>query len=636
MAQLEPQAKVLVSEEFLESEHGEISCESCHNGNPAAKDKAGAHKDFEPHPSIKIPEQACGECHEEIVATAKTSLHATLSTFPKVLKTRTSDDKWHEVDSSRAGHCAGCHTSCGGCHVSRPKFAKKGFVDGHMFNKTSDPINQCTACHGSRVGMEYYGARGVGDVHADKENMSCESCHDAAEMHASGEGLTSRYHLEEISKCQDCHKDLQYGSVREHTIHLDKVQCQVCHSQTYVNCYSCHTGKDDKGLRYFTNQKEVEGMKIGLNHDEKAGYEYMLVRHVPTDLEMFEYYVKDAFPNFDNTPIWKRTSPHNIQRKTWQASSCNNCHGNRDLFLAEADLLDYEKGANKKVVVPDSKIPKKIEKTMARPVDTTNVRKTMVVDVEWLHKNVGKAGIAVVDVRAAGQYDKGHIEGAINLNPLAAKFRKPSDDDNPLELVSDQEILSILGDAGLKASDHIVVYGKAGTIEGFMLWILEYAGATNVSYLVDGVEGWHGAGYHFSTEPVLPKAVTFGGKIQKKYVADSEYVEDNQDNAGAKIVDVRLIHQAKGITTHGLAEKGGHIPGSVNVPIGAFFMDNGALKQPEELLWLLKTKGITPEKTVVTSCNTGQLAGGAFFILRYLGFQDVKVHDSSWVGWSAE
>ena len=64
-------------------------------------------------------------------------------------------------------------------------------------------------------------------------------------------------------------------------------------------------------------------------------------------------------------------------------------------------------------------------------------------------------------------------------------------------------------------------------------------------------------------------------------------------------------------------------------------MDNGELKSPEELLWMLKTNGITPEKTVVTTCNTGLQAGGAYFIFRYLGFPDVRVHDESWVSYCA-
>lgn len=81
--------------------------------------------------------------------------------------------------------------------------------------------------------------------------------------------------------------------------------------------------------------------------------------------------------------------------------------------------------------------------------------------------------------------------------------------------------------------------------------------------------------------------------------------------------------------------RAGKIPGSVNLPLSALYMDNGALKSPGELLWMPKNKGITPDRTVVTTCNTGLQAGGAYFIFRYLGYPDVRVHDTSWVIYSA-
>jgi thiosulfate/3-mercaptopyruvate sulfurtransferase len=49
---------------------------------------------------------------------------------------------------------------------------------------------------------------------------------------------------------------------------------------------------------------------------------------------------------------------------------------------------------------------------------------------------------------------------------------------------------------------------------------------------------------------------------------------------------------------------------------------------------MLRTRGITPDRTVITTCDTGLAATDAFFILRYLGFPDVRVHDEAWVGWS--
>lgn len=637
MAPLEPQEKVLVSKDFLDTQHGEVACEQCHGGNPADKTKDGAHKGFDAHPSINNPEGACGECHEDIVATAKDSLHATLSTFPTILKTRADMNKWHEIDQARAGHCAACHTSCGGCHVSRPKFAKKGFVNGHMFQKTPDPFNQCTACHGSRVGNEYYGTRGQGDVHVAKYDMDCMACHDAGEMHAAApEGLKGRYHLKEMVDCEDCHKDLQYGSVREHSLHIGKVQCQVCHSQTYVNCYSCHTGKDSEGVRYFQNQKEIEDLKIGYMYDKDEPdntAKWVLVRHEPSDLEVFDFYVKDAFINFGNTPTWKRASPHNIQRKTWQTANCNNCHGNRDIFLSEKDLLDYEVKANAPVVVPDNKVPKARKKVMAMDIDTSKVRHDMVVDSPWLHDNMGKKGVKVLDVRGTATYEKGHIKGAIDLDPFQADLRYSWDDDKPMQLLPFDELAETLGDHGISADDHIVVYDKDGSRAGFILWILEYAGAKNVSYLNAGIEGWHEAGYHVTDEETDVKTVKWGGKVNEQFVADNAFVKANLDNNKVIVVDSRVIQQAKGLAKHGEAERGGRIPGSVNLPLGALYMDNGVLKQPDELLWMLKKYGITPDKTVVTTCNTGQLAGDAFFMFRYLGFDNVKVHDESWISW---
>lgn len=639
MVPLEPQKKVLVSEDFLSTDHGEIECENCHGGDPADKEKAAAHAGMDPHPSINNPQNACGECHDEIVASAKDSLHATLSTFPVVLNSRANMDKLGQIENARKNSCASCHTSCGGCHVSRPKSAQKGFIKGHVFQKRPDPLNQCTACHGSRVGNEYYGQRGQGDVHAAKAAMDCTHCHQAGEMHAAApKDLKSRYELNEMVRCIDCHKDLQLGSVREHSIHLPKVQCQVCHSQTYVNCYSCHVGKDSEGMAYFQTKQEVESMKIGRNYDEtlpNAGYQYMLVRHVPSDPEMFDFYGKGSFTNFGSTPTWKRTSPHNIQRRTWQAANCNNCHGNRELFLSDADLLDYEKEANRKVVVSDESLPKSLTKTREFAVDTSKVLSGMVVDAEWLHSNLNEMKLVVIDARNAAAYEKGHIKGAILFDPITSGLRSGADAKRLFVLAEHQKVTAIFGSKGIADDDHIVVYDQNGSTAGALLAVLEWAGAAHVSYLNGGIEGWHYAGFHTSTKASTRKACVFSGTAQSAWIEDSASVTRLLELRHRTVVlDSRPIDRILGMTKHDKASRVGAIPGSINVPLGALYMDNGFLKPPAELLWMLKTYGITPDKMVITTCNTGVAAANAFFILRYLGFPDVRVHDEAWVNWS--
>ncbi len=644
MAPLEPQKKVLVSKEFLSTSHGKISCGSCHGGDPASMNKAAAHKEMDPFPSITNPQKSCGQCkdmkavkHRDISATAKDSLHATLSTFTEVLKNRANMDKWATIDQARKNHCSACHTSCGGCHVSRPKSAQKGFIDGHMFKKSSDSQNQCTACHGSRVGNEFSGQRGRGDVHASM-GMECFTCHKAKEMHsAAAKDLKGRYHLKEGARCTDCHKDLKNGSVPDHATHVGKVQCQVCHSQTYVNCYSCHVGKDKEGTAFFQNRREVETMKIALNYDDKApgaGYRYMVVRHVPSYPEMFDFYGKDLFTNFSNVPTWKRASPHNIQRYTWQSANCNHCHGNRGLFLASSDLLDYEKEANKNVVVPDGSVPKALANIKKLDIDTTRVRTGMVMDARWLYDNIKKKNLVVIDARDRSAYDKGHIEGAISLDPMTSGLRTGLDAKKPFVLVDYKKVVEFLGNKGIAAADHIVVYDQSGSMAAMLLSLLQWAGATNVSYLNGGIEGWHFAGFHTSTEPSVRAARPFNGKVKPELIVDSATLARLIEKKSVVVIDSRVINRALGQTKHELASRAGAIPGSINIPFGAFYMDNGFLKTPAELLWMLKTYGITPDKAVVTTCDTGVAASDVFFVLRYLGFSDVRVHEEAWVVWS--
>ena len=354
----------------------------------------------------------------------------------------------------------------------------------------------------------------------------------------------------------------------------------------------------------------------------------MLVRHEPSDLEVFDFYVKDAFTNFDKVPTWKRASPHNIQRKTWQTANCNNCHGNRDLFLADADLLDYEKGANAKVIVPDSKIPKKRSKVAPIKLPAVKVNDSMVVTPKWLHDNLGK--VVVIDARDKTAFRKGHIEGATLYDPLRFGLRNNRNNLNPAATISNN-----FGRAGMSADDHIVVYDKNGQLAGLLAMVLEYVGAKNVSILKGGVEGWEHAGYHLTKEAAKPTPKNFNGKARPELIVNNDYVRNNLTNKDVVIVDVRHIAQAKGLTKHAQAARAGRIPSSVNLPISALYMDNGEIKSPEELLWMLKTNGITPDKTVVTTCNTGLQAAGAYFIFRYLGYPDVRVHDESWVSYCA-
>jgi thiosulfate/3-mercaptopyruvate sulfurtransferase len=640
---LELWEKVLVSQKFFATSHGEKECQECHGGNPDAGERLEAHKGVvkdptEVPPFSKVATIVCAECHENEARTGATSLHATLSTFTKVMRARAGDDSqnWDMVvDQGRKNHCTPCHSSCGQCHVSRPKFSKSGLVNGHVFNKKPDMVNQCTACHGSRVGDEYFGSRGIGDAHLAKKGMDCMACHPAGEMHASGEGLTSRYQLPQLPKCTGCHeKDL--GNVQQHKDHTGKVQCQVCHSQDYVNCYSCHTGKDEKGVVYFVNQMETESFKIGLNYPGTGLNEkWVLVRHEPTDKEVFDFYGKDGFKNFDSVPTWKRASPHNIQRKTWRNASCNHCHGERSVFLADADLLEYEKGANKVVVVADDKIPaKRAEDSFKEPVVEVNA--AILVTAESLHEMLQKKEpLVVVDARTSAAYDKGHIEGAVSFNVVGELRYPPDATPRAMTMKAPEELAVLLGRRGIDTSLRVIVYDAGGLEAPFLAFALRRLGHTKVAVLDGGVDAW-------TKEAKLPLvageaaptlARSFSPAPDNSILMNNRQMAAAMEEPGSVVVDARPVGQYLGLQKHPLQLQTGHIEKTVNLSVQGLWTVEGFLKDPKAITWLLESRGVTKDKKIIVTCNTGQQAAGTWFALKYLGYPNVIMHDGSWVSW---
>jgi len=358
---LEVWQKVFLKDaEFVQSTHGKAGCVICHGGDSRAQDKEIAHTGLVADPS----EIACNTCHKDIVQAHAASPHGTLSGFKSILEARGGSlEDGALLATAFENHCDQCHTSCGQCHVSRPAEMGGGLVSGHKFRKTPSTQYNCVACHGSRVGAEYLGENeGIpADVHWTKASMTCTKCH-GEELHGMGQSVATRYENPNLVKCEDCHADVWTNTEGnpQHEQHLGDLSCQVCHSVTYKNCYSCHVGLDKKELPYYTTDSSEMAFKIGRNpiRSSERPYKYVVLRHVPTSADTFDYYGKNILPDFGNLPTWKYATPHNIQLDTPQNKSCEACHGNKDLFLTEEDISPVEREANKGVIVTDVPEPK--------------------------------------------------------------------------------------------------------------------------------------------------------------------------------------------------------------------------------------------------------------------------------------
>jgi thiosulfate/3-mercaptopyruvate sulfurtransferase len=360
-------------EAFKASGHYEIGCVGCHNGVDDTDDKTIAHSgDFIRHPSM-FADDKCGTCHESIVDNFKTSIHNGTGQMRKVtLRSGLSgpDDfdklPQHQIEGYNA-NCATCHGTCGNCHVVRPPIGGGGLSAGHAFNKTPDMVNVCVTCHVSRGGHAYLGiASGtVPDVHLTSMSYKCVDCHKGDELHGDGVKVEQRYAYTKLPECEDCHGDLK-ATNSYHSIHIGDFNCQVCHSQDYNNCGSCHIHGDGARIPSYLD------FKIAVNPipDIKTGYHLTLVRRTLAAPDNWEKYGVDEYANFAVLPTYNYTSPHNIKRWTSRTTvtdgqTCSmSCHirneggtlVNKDLYLFQENLLEWELEASNGIVV-DNQLP---------------------------------------------------------------------------------------------------------------------------------------------------------------------------------------------------------------------------------------------------------------------------------------
>ncbi len=378
MAPLEPWEKVLVSQEdFFGEVHGQIDCMFCHAG-VQAPEKESAHAGLIPDPSTGEA-RICETCHAETNHTFETSLHASLGGYWTAINARSVPENHPALETMFGNHCNSCHTTCGDCHISQPNSVGGGFIEGHVMQKTPSMTRNCTACHGSRVGAEYLGKHEdiPGDVHFRLGRMNCMDCHTGMEMHDSTGSCTechpttgdtalsgdmNRYTGAQTPACESCHAAV--GSSEDanpqHTLHQDKLSCQVCHSVSYTSCDSCHVAISEKtGNPFFETASTYMTFFIGRNPDQNyhRPYEYVPVRHIPIDTQSYSYYGENLLPNFDARPTWAYATPHNIQLKTPQNASCANCHGNPDIFLTIDKVKPEEVNANQSVIVEEIPAP---------------------------------------------------------------------------------------------------------------------------------------------------------------------------------------------------------------------------------------------------------------------------------------
>jgi thiosulfate/3-mercaptopyruvate sulfurtransferase len=100
-----------------------------------------------------------------------------------------------------------------------------------------------------------------------------------------------------------------------------------------------------------------------------------------------------------------------------------------------------------------------------------------------------------------------------------------------------------------------------------------------------------------------------------------------------QLVDARDAGQYSGARRRG--DRGGHIPGAINLPRELFFDPGGGFLPVDEVRRRVQAHGLCRDQHVIAYCNGGVAATVVLFNLARLGFPDLANYDGSWNEWGS-
>ncbi len=253
----------------------------------------------------------------------------------------------------------------------------------------------------------------------------------------------------------------------------------------------------------------------------------------------------------------------------------------------------------------------------------------MLAETGWLRDHLNGAAVRVVDLRSRQSYEAGHIPNAIWYD--SAKLKDPED---KLHVIRDSLFAQYMGELGVGDTTTVVAYDDQGGLWATRLWwVLDYYGHDGGKVLNGGWQEWQKAGLPTTKEiPTVQKA-TFTAQANPNAVALADYVQKATSDPKVVILDARSLAEYQGSDVR--AARGGHIPKAVNLEWTRALTTSEprTWHSAEELRAMFEKAGVSPDKEVITYCQTGVRAAHALFTLRLLGYDHVRVYDGSWLEW---
>ena len=256
------------------------------------------------------------------------------------------------------------------------------------------------------------------------------------------------------------------------------------------------------------------------------------------------------------------------------------------------------------------------------------------VTADWVAEHGGDDGGRLVEVGVdTAAYGEGHIEGAVGWN-----WTTQLQDQTRRDIIAKADLEELLSSSGIADGTQVILYGDNNNwFAAYALWLLELYGHDNVALMDGGRVKWIADGKPTTTAEPSPARTSYSATDPDKGLrAMRDEVLAAVGGQSTQLVDVRSPAEFTGeiIAPPGLpetAQRGGHIPGALNVPWARAVNEDGTFKSADELRALYTEAGVDEGSPTIAYCRIGERSSHTWFALRHiLGIGDVKNYDGSW------
>jgi len=255
----------------------------------------------------------------------------------------------------------------------------------------------------------------------------------------------------------------------------------------------------------------------------------------------------------------------------------------------------------------------------------------LLVTPAWLAERLGRADVRIVDLSDAEDYARGHIPGAVHLDFTETRAQAS---EGVFRVPTAEEGRRVMTQLGITPETTVVLYDDEGSLHAAWLFlVLDVLGHARVSVLDGGAQRWRaGGGAWRATLPPAPASSSLSTpRPSADRVAGAAWVRERLGRRDIALVDARSPEEFEGRDMR--ARRCGHIPGALNIEWSRHLRPDSAFRAPAELRQMYVAEGITPDKTVVTYCQTHHRAAHTYFVLRLLGYPRVVAYPGSWAEW---